>query len=155
MAPGSPKRMLVMVSRDRCEREASPPGGVVGHSVKPMESGDPCGFVDGEKKKGHKRHIVTDTQGHLIGLQLHPADIQDLDGAAGSTTSIRWLYPWLGHVWPPATMQAVKSDTRSPNLAAGHWDHKPLQYAKSFEFLPRGRVAECIFAPGSIVAIGS
>ena len=31
---------------------------------------------------GRKRHIVTDTQGHLVGLRVHPADIQDRDGAA-------------------------------------------------------------------------
>ena len=31
--------------------------------------------------KGRKRHILVDTLGHLLGVVVHPADIQDRDGA--------------------------------------------------------------------------
>ncbi len=31
--------------------------------------------------KGRKRHIVVDTQGLLLAVTVHPADIQDRDGA--------------------------------------------------------------------------
>ena len=31
--------------------------------------------MQAKKITGRKRHIVTDTAGHLIGLQVHPADI--------------------------------------------------------------------------------
>jgi hypothetical protein len=44
------------------------------------EAGGPRGFDAGKKVKGRKRHIVTDTAGHLLGLDVHPADIQDRDG---------------------------------------------------------------------------
>ena len=31
--------------------------------------------------KGRKRHIVVDTQGLLLAVAVHPANIQDRDGA--------------------------------------------------------------------------
>lgn len=75
---------LVILARERCGREASPTAGVIDSlSVKTTESGGPRGFDAGKKIKGRKRHIVTDTEGHLVGLQVHAADIQDLDGAVG------------------------------------------------------------------------
>ena len=41
-------------------------------SVKTTESGGPRGFDAGKKIKGRKRHIVTDTEGHLVGLSFTP-----------------------------------------------------------------------------------
>ena len=34
--------------------------------------------------KGRKRHIVVDTQGLLLAVAVHPADMQDRDGAKDS-----------------------------------------------------------------------
>jgi DDE family transposase len=53
----------------------------------------------GKKIMGRKRHIVTDTQGHLVGVVIHAADIQDRDGAPLALSSIRSAYPWLRHVF--------------------------------------------------------
>lgn len=44
------------------------------------------------------RHIITDTSGHLVGAQVHTADIQDRDAAPGVLASIRYFFPWLRHV---------------------------------------------------------
>ena len=68
-------------------------------SVKTTESGGPRGYDAGKKIKGRKRHIVTDTQGNLVGLVVHQADIQDRDGAPCVLASIRPLYPWLRHIF--------------------------------------------------------
>jgi putative transposase len=48
-------------------------------SVKTTESGGPRGFDAGKKIKGRKRHIVTDTQGNLVGLVVHEADVQEVE----------------------------------------------------------------------------
>ncbi|MGH7094862.1 MAG: transposase [Stellaceae bacterium] len=45
------------------------------------ESGGPRGYDAGKKIKGRKRHIVVDTQGNLLNVVIHPANVQDRDGA--------------------------------------------------------------------------
>jgi len=50
-------------------------------SVKTTEVGGLRGYDAGKKVSGRKRHILVDTVGHLLKVVVHPADIQDRDGA--------------------------------------------------------------------------
>jgi putative transposase len=50
-------------------------------SVKTTEVGGERGYDAGKKIKGRKRHILVDTLGNLLHVLVHPADIQDRDGA--------------------------------------------------------------------------
>jgi hypothetical protein len=96
---GSFNYTQVMASREVAGREASPTAGVIDRqSVKTTECGGPRGFHAGKKIKGRKRHIVTDTQGNLVGLVVHEAGVQDRDGAPCVLASIRSRYPWLLHI---------------------------------------------------------
>jgi hypothetical protein len=89
------------------------------------ESGGARGFDAGKKIKGRKRHIVTDTHGHLVGLVVHPADVQDRDGGSLALASIRFLYTWLRHVFAdggyagPKLRAALKRMGRCPTPSLG------------------------------------
>jgi hypothetical protein len=63
-------------------------------SVKTTESGGPRGDDAGKCIKGHKRHLLTDTNGFLVAAIVHTADIQDRDGAPILLSSIRGTHPW-------------------------------------------------------------
>ena len=51
------------------------------------------------KVKGRKRHIVVDTQGWLLAVVVHPADIQDRDGAKLVLQRMAGLFPDLRLLW--------------------------------------------------------
>src|SRR5215469_6146605 len=91
---------LLQQARERSGRQASRSAGVIdSQSVKTTESGGPRGDDAGKKTNGGKRHIVTDTAGHLVAAQIHAADIQDRDGAPSLLASIRYRFPWLRDVF--------------------------------------------------------
>ena len=49
--------------------------------------------------KGRKRHIVVDTQGLLLAVAVHPADIQDRDGAKLVLQRLLGRFPRLELIW--------------------------------------------------------
>ena len=88
-------------------------------------------------------HIVTDTGGLLVGAEVHPADIQDRDGAVLIIEAIHQLFPWLRHLF-------ADSAYNGPNLREalakfGDWTLEIVKRAADaagFQLLPRRWVVE-------------
>lgn len=51
---------------------------------------------------GRKRHIVVDTMGLLLAIVVHPADIQDRDGAKLVISKLIGRFPRLKLIWADA-----------------------------------------------------
>ena len=70
-------------SRTVARRCAKPTAAIIGsQSARTTEAGGPCGYDGGKKIKGRKWHIAVDVEGSPLVIDVHPADVQDRDGAA-------------------------------------------------------------------------
>ena len=65
-------------------------------------SGGPRGYDGGKKLTGRKRHIVVDTEGLLLRVVVHAADMRDRDGGVLVLTAPLADCPRLCHLWVDA-----------------------------------------------------
>jgi transposase len=148
--------LLVMQAREAIGREASPSTGLIdSQSTKTTEAGGPRGgacprasqLLDpgdaGKKVQGRKRHILTDTVGHLVAAAIQPANVQDRDGAVPLLRSIRGLYPWLRHLFADGGYAGPKLADALTKL--GRWTVEIVKRSDTstgFELVPRRWVVE-------------
>ena len=59
---------------------------------------DPSGYDAGKKVLGRKRHVLVDTQGLLLNVDVHAADIQDRDGAETLLRQARRRFPFIERI---------------------------------------------------------
>ena len=92
--------------------------------------------------KGRKRHIVVDTQGLLLAVAVHPADVQDRDGAKLVLSRLVGRFPRLERIWADG---AYAGKLVQWAMDMGGWAlevvRRPAQQ-HGFQVLPRRWVVE-------------
>jgi putative transposase len=102
-------RALVERARRAVGRKPTPSAGIIdSQTVKTTESGGPRGFDPAKRMKGRKRHLVTDTEGSLLVVQVHPADIQDNHGAVPLLKAARRAFRRLRHLFADRVYRGPK-----------------------------------------------
>lgn len=139
---------LVAQARKALGRKPKPSAAIIdSQSVATTPSGGPRGVDAGKRVKGRKRHIVTDTDGLLLAVQVHPADIQDCHGAVPLLKALRRQFPKLNHVFAD---RGYRGQQLLNALAdTGKWTIQVVKRpdgVKGFQLLPRRWVVERTFA---------
>src|SRR5690242_6272927 len=138
--------VALMLDRERAGREASPSAGVIdSQSVKAPAALGGGGYDAAKRIKGRKRHIVVDTDGRLLMVNLTTADVQDADGAEAIIKAIRQRWPWLKHLFADGVYDRGKLMS-----AAAYRDFvieivRKLAGQQGFHVLPRRWVVERSF----------
>lgn len=91
---------------------------------------------------GRKRHIVVDTRGLMLAVVVHPADIQDRDGAKLVIVRLLGKFPRLRLIWADAGYAGQLVEWV---MAVSGWVLeivKRPRHSHRFEVLPRRWVVE-------------
>lgn len=137
---------LVRRARKRLGRKPSPTVALIDSQSAPTsQAGGPRGYDAGKRIFGRKRHIVTDTDGLLLAVHVHPANVQDCHGAVPLLDQVRRRFPKLRHIFA----DRIYRGEQLLAALANPWTIEIVQRppgVKGFQLLPRRWVVERTFA---------
>lgn len=139
---------LVKLARQSLGRKDTASAGIIDSQSAPTtESGGPRGIDAGKRIKGRKRHIVTDTEGFLLAVRVHEANIQDPHGAVPLLRALRSRQPRLRLIFADRIYRGEQ--LRNAIADCGPWTIQIVERpagVKGFQLLPRRWVVERTFA---------
>ncbi len=135
----------LMPDREQAGREASPTAAVIDSQSIKAPHARTRGYDAGKKVVGRKWHIVVDTDGRLLMVNLTPADISDSAGAQMILDAIRKRWPWVKHLFADGAYDCLKLMDKSIYLDFIVEIIRRRDGAKGFEVLPRCWVVERTF----------
>ena len=108
---------LYLAVREQEGREASPTAAIIDSQTRKGCSKrgallDPSGYDAGKKVKGRKRHILSTHWSLLSSVVVHPADVQDRDGAFHLLRRARRMFPFIERIFADGGYAGQKMATR-------------------------------------------
>lgn len=106
--------------RRRLGRKPKPTAAMIdSQSASTTQAGGPRGYDPGKRVHGRKRHIVIDTNGLLLAVHVHPANVQDVHDAVPLLERVRHRFRSCGMSLPTGFIAARSLSMRSPIVARG------------------------------------
>ena len=140
-------RLRALVRADEGKRSRPTAAVLDSQSVKSDSHGGEVGYDAAKRIKGRKRHLLVDTLGLLLGIEITPADAPERAGAQTLLGRVLPWFAWLRMMWVdggysgPAFAQWVK--TIRPKLEVE--TVKRNDDMSGFHVLPRRWVVERTF----------
>ena len=141
---------LYLAVREQEGREASPTAAIIDSQTQGCSKRgallDPSGYDAGKKVKGRKRHILVDTLGLLLSVVVHPADVQDRDGAFHLLRRARRMFPFIERIFADGGYAGQKMALVVWRTGAWKLQIVKRSDAPGFVVLPKRWIVERTFA---------
>src|SRR3546814_1158664 len=81
---------------------------VLFRSLNTTEAGGPRGYDAGKNTSGRKRHAMVDTDGRALIILVHPADVQDRDGAVPLLQQSHQRHPFVARAYADSAYNSYR-----------------------------------------------